>query len=1077
MEDSASDPLPAVVAGAESISRKLSALEKGGRPVAFSHVTESAQAFLVAAIAGQIRKTFWVVCPNVRSQELLYESLLNWAPDALFLPEVEFAAVENILPDPELAAERLALLNRLQREKGPHLIIATRASLDQAAPEPAALRSAALALRRGANQPMERTIETLVAAGYERVAQVTTRGQFAVRGGILDLYSWQATRPVRAEFFGDDIESLREFDVDAQTSVRNLQSVEILLTAAEEQTGIVRDYIAPDHLRIAIEPEENDDANILIGEGWLGGDEPEDFAGAFDNCDIGDFAVGDFMLVEAKRAQFSARLRDWRAGGFRIVIYFQTEGEIERFREIMGNAELDGIELLEGTLPRGFVFPDGKLVVLSAAELFGRYPAHGRRRLQRAEKLTRNRAQIDFSELNEGDLVIHLEHGVGRFLGLTKVGAVAAGVSPASPMIAADTAAATGNGETREALVLEFANDSRLYVPLEQAYLVSRYVGVGKKSPPLSSLADAKWARAKKNAVASIFDYAGKMLAVQAERETQLGHAFGPDTKWQNEFEHSFPFRETPDQLTAIVATKRDMEQPRSMDRLICGDVGFGKTEVAIRAAFKAVMEGKQVVVLAPTTVLAQQHFETFRQRMLDYPVRIEMLSRFRSHAEQRKVLQLLREGGVDIVIGTHRLISGDVIFKDLGLVVIDEEQRFGVLHKEKFKELFKLVDVLTLSATPIPRTLYLSLVGVKDMSTIETPPLNRLPVETVVCGYDERIIRDAINRELERQGQVYFLHNRVQSIEKVRDRIVELCPQARVEFGHGQMSADELESVMARFVAGKIDVLVCTTIIESGLDIPNANTIIIDRADRFGLADLYQLRGRVGRAEHKAYAYLLLPREMMTVGAARKRINAIKQYSSLGAGFRIAMRDLEIRGAGSILGTAQSGHIMAVGFDLYCQLLKQAVAQLKGEKSRNRLEVEVRLDFVATNEAEFVQLGPETRVPAFIPTNYVADPALRIQAYRHLAEITTREQWDRLRKDWRDRFGKFPPAVDNLLTLTEVKLAAAKAGVTRVEVREEKLMLTRRGDFILVGGKFPRISTGRIDRQLAEVLELIKKI
>jgi transcription-repair coupling factor (superfamily II helicase) len=462
---------------------------------------------------------------------------------------------------------------------------------------------------------------------------------------------------------------------------------------------------------------------------------------------------------------------------------------------------------------------------------------------------------------------------------------------------------------------------------------------------------------------------------------------------------------------------------------------------------------------------------------MLDYPVRIEMLSRFRSHAEQRKVLELLRDGGVDIVIGTHRLISGDVVFKDLGLVVIDEEQRFGVLHKEKFKELFKLVDVLTLSATPIPRTLYLSLVGVKDMSTIETPPLNRLPVETVVCGYDERIIRDAINRELDRQGQVYFLHNRVQSIEKMRDRIAELCPRARVEFGHGQMSADELESVMRRFVAGKIDVLVCTTIIESGLDIPNANTIIIDRADRFGLADLYQLRGRVGRAEHKAYAYLLLPREMMTVGAARKRINAIKQYSSLGAGFRIAMRDLEIRGAGSILGTAQSGHIMAVGFDLYCQLLKQAVAQLKGEKTRARVEVEVRLDFVATNEAEFVQLGPDARVPAFIPTSYVTDPTLRIQAYRHLAGITTREQLDRLRKDWRDRYGKFPLAVDNLLLLTEIKLSAARAGVTRVEVREGKLMLTRRGDFLLVGGKFPRISTDRIDRQLAEVLELIRKI
>jgi transcription-repair coupling factor (superfamily II helicase) len=1044
------------VAGAEPISQKLREIENGTFPVAFSHVTESAQAFLVAAIAENIRKTIWILCPNIRSQELLYESLLNWLPDALFLPEAEFAAVENILPDPEIAAERLALLHGLQREKGPHVIIATRAALDQAAPEPAALNSALLALRRGKREPMERTVEALIAAGYDRVSQVTTRGQFAVRGGILDLFSWQAQRPVRAEFFDDDVESLREFDVDTQISVRNLQNVEVLLGAAEEQTGTVRDYLAPGHLRIAVEPGENNEADILIGEGWMGGNEIEDFRGAFEECDIGDFAVGDFMLVEAKRAQFSARLKDWRAAGFRIVIYFQTEGEIERFREIIGDA-VAGAHLVEGTLPRGFVFPDGHLVVLSGAELFGRYTAHGRRRLQRAEKLSRNRAQIDFSELNEGDLVIHLEHGVGRFLQLTRV--------------------PTPGGEMQEVLALEFANESRLYVPLEQAYLVSRYVGVGKRSPQLSSLADAKWARAKKTAAASIFDYAGKMLAVQAERETQLGHPFGPDTKWQGEFEHSFPYRETPDQLTAIAATKRDMELPRSMDRLICGDVGFGKTEVAIRAAFKAVMEGKQVVVLAPTTVLAQQHFETFRQRMLDYPVRVEMLSRFRSHAEQRKVLQLLREGGVDIVIGTHRLISGDVVFKDLGLVVIDEEQRFGVLHKEKFKELFKLVDVLTLSATPIPRTLYLSLVGVKDMSTIETPPLNRLPVETVVCGYDERIIRDAINRELARQGQVYFLHNRVQSIQKVRDRIVELCPQARVEFGHGQMDADELESVMARFVAGQIDVLVCTTIIESGLDIPNANTIVIDRADRFGLADLYQLRGRVGRAEHKAYAYLLLPREMMTVGAARKRINAIKQYSSLGAGFRIAMRDLEIRGAGSILGTAQSGHIMAVGFDLYCQLLKQAVAQLKGEKSKARLEVELRFDFVATNEAEFVQLGPEARVPAFLPTSYVADPTLRIQAYRHLAEITTREQWDRLRKDWRDRFGKFPRAVDNLLVLTEIKLAAAKAGVTRVEVREDKLMLTRRGDFLLVGGKFPRISTDEIVRRLAEVLELTRKI
>ena len=801
------------------------------------------------------------------------------------------------------------------------------------------------------------------------------------------------------------------------------------------------------------------------------------------------------MLAEAKRAQFVERLKEWRANNARIVIYFQTEGEIERFREIMAGT-VEGVDFVEGSLARGFCFPAANLVVLSAAELFGRFAVHPRRllRLRRAE---RHRAQIDFSELAEGDLVVHLEHGIGRFLGLEKfpVGQAHRLPDNGQASMASGALALQQQAQPQEVLVLEFADEAKLYVPLEQAYLVSRYVGAGKKSPPLSSLGDGKWARAKIKAVESIFDYAGKMLAIQAERQMQPGYAFTPDTKWQAEFERSFPFRETPDQMKAIIDTKIDMERPRPMDRLICGDVGFGKTEVAVRAAFKTVMDGKQVAVLAPTTVLGQQHFEVFRQRMREYPVRIEMLSRFRSHSEQKKVLQLLRAGGVDIVIGTHRLISGDVVFKDLGLVVIDEEQRFGVLHKEKFKELFKLVDVLTLSATPIPRTLYLSLVGVKDMSTIETPPPNRLPVETVVSAYDERIIRTAIDRELERQGQVFFLHNRVASIERVRERIVHLCPQARVEIGHGQMDADELEAVMARFIAGKTDVLVCTTIIESGLDIPNANTIIIDRADQFGLADLYQLRGRVGRAEHKAYAYLLLPREMMTVGAARKRISAIKQYSSLGAGFRIAMRDLEIRGAGSILGTAQSGHIITVGFDLYCQLLKQAVAQLKGQKPRLRLDVDVRLDFVVTNEAEFI--APPTRssgfpapnaaefgkaplperIPAFIPVAYVSDPAMRIRSYREIAEITSREQLERLRRDWRDRFGAFPPAVDNLFALVEIKLAAATSGVSRVEVRERKVMLTRHGDFILVAGKFPRLVGPKIDQHLPEVVELIKKL
>src|SRR5438552_4433078 len=770
-----------MVAASEPIARKLRAIERTQWPVRFSHVIQPAQAFLAATIALKTNNSIWVFCPSVHSQELFYESLLNWQPNALFLPEAEFAAIENVLPDPEMAAERLALLMQVERESGPQLIVATRASLDQAAPKRGTLQSAVVHLRRGLNEKMERLLEQLVAASYERVAQVTTRGQFAVRGGIVDLYSWQVPLPVRLEFLGDEIDSLREFDIDTQTSVRDLRSADILLGAPDDQGGLVRDYVGPDHLTFDIEPDKSSNANIQISEGWIEFG-PEDFGGAFVAAatEIGEFAIGDLMLMEAKRAQFAAQLRKWRASRAKIVIYFQTEGEIERFREIMGEKEaLDDVDLVEGTLARGFCFPAADLVVLSAAELFGRFAAHPRRRLRRAE---RQRAQIDFSELAEGDLVVHLEHGIGRFLGLRKLPRGTGfqtvwptGVSPvesANKMLAVPTDKISV--PQQEVLALEFADQAKLYVPLEQAYLVSRYVGVGKQTPPLSSLGDTKWMRAKKNAVASVFDYAGKMLSIQAERQTHPGHEFTPDTRWQAEFEHSFPFRETPDQMKAIIDTKIDMERPQPMDRLICGDVGFGKTEVAIRAAFKAVMDGKQVAVLSPTTVLAQQHFEVFRQRMLDYPVRIEMLSRFRSQLEQKKILQFLREGGVDIVIGTHRLISGDVVFKDLGLVVIDEEQRFGVLHKEKFKELLKLVDVLTLSAKPIPRTLYISLVGVKDMSTIETPPLNRLPVETVVCGYDERIIRDAINRELERQGQVFFLHNRVQSIEKVRDRIAE---------------------------------------------------------------------------------------------------------------------------------------------------------------------------------------------------------------------------------------------------------------------------------------------------------------
>jgi len=629
---------------------------------------------------------------------------------------------------------------------------------------------------------------------------------------------------------------------------------------------------------------------------------------------------------------------------------------------------------------------------------------------------------------------------------------------------------AIGNPQSEtECLVIEYAPSGdaveppKLFVPVSEAHLVSKYVGAGKANPPLNQLGGTRWAKAKEQTEKAVRDIAAEMLRIQAVRETQPGHPCKPDTQWQREFESAFIYEETPDQITAIAQTKADQERAKPMDRLICGDVGFGKTEVAIRAAFKTVMDGKQVAILVPTTVLAQQHFNNFRERMADYPIRVELLSRFRTKREAGKVIENLAAGAVDIVIGTHRIVQDDIVFKDLGLVVIDEEQRFGVLHKEKFKRLRTMVDVLTLSATPIPRTLYLALTGARDMSTIQTPPHDRLPVETIATPYDERTIRDAIKRELARGGQVFFLHNRVTTIEAMRAKLQTLVPDARIVVGHGQMHADDLEEVMTKFVNGDADVLLSTTIIESGLDIPNANTIIIDRADRFGLSELYQLRGRVGRYKHQAYAYLLLPRHARLLTDVRKRISAMKQYASLGSGFKIAMRDLEIRGAGNLLGAEQSGHITAVGFELYCQLLKQSVASMKGEKIKPRVEVRVALDFLGD--------------AGTLPENYVTEPHHRIEIYRKLAQANEKPLLDTLQKELRDRFGKLPEAVELLLAVGELKILASEKGVTAIEVAEDKLKITRHGDFIQLGGKFPRLTKKDAKGKLKEIKRLLLAI
>ena len=649
--------------------------------------------------------------------------------------------------------------------------------------------------------------------------------------------------------------------------------------------------------------------------------------------------------------------------------------------------------------------------------------------------------------------MIHATHGLGKFVGIVQ-----------DPKTA------------EEELHIEYAGGVLLRIPLRQGHLVSKYVGLGARTPELSKLGDARWRRACQAAEKAVADYAAQLLEVQAERESNSGYAHPADSSWMWQFESSFPYRETPDQLRAIAQTKADMEAPRPMDRLICGDVGFGKTEVAIRAAFKCVTGGKQAAILAPTTVLADQHWRTFRARMSEYPIRIELLSRFTPPKKAAEIIAGLENGDVDIVVGTHRIISKDMRFKNLGLAVIDEEQRFGVRHKEQFKRMFRMVDMLTLSATPIPRTLYVALMGARDMSTIETAPLNRLPVQTAVCPYNEELIAKAIERELARDGQVFFLHNRVQSIREKESELKRLVPKARIVVGHGQMDKGELECIMRDFVAGKADVLLSTTIIESGIDIPNANTIIIDRADRFGLADLYQLRGRVGRGGHRAYAYLLLPPDALCTSDARKRVSAIKQYTELGSGFKIAMRDLEIRGAGNLLGTQQSGHIAAIGFELYCQLLRQSIERLQGKVPAIRADAAVKADFLCISEATMSTraAGSGEMLGAYLPAAYIESTRTRMACYTQLAKCCTHADADELAAQWQDRFGPLPSEAQHLLLMHKIKIAASNRNISQVEVSGQKLLLTRNNDYILLDRRFPRLRKLHAADKLRETLQFL---
>lgn len=1174
------------IAQAPAVQSLVQRLERGGA-LSCSGVSAPAQPFL-AALLHQLfpRRPIVVIADSLKTQEWLQQDVGTWAhfawsvsgdetsPPAstLFYPAWEILPHETKLPHADVISERLETLIALTQHatRNTPLVITNVLALLQRTFTPAEVAQRTRTLQRGARiEPLD-LVEWLEAQGYEPEAQVSGKGELSLRGGILDVFPPTCPWPVRLEFFGDELESLREFDPHTQISREEIAEVTLppagelgilkqsLAPAAETEhatrntLSTLLDYLPRETILLLCEPQSLEERAAEYASQVPAGDpffvpwaelrtqakqrgitlvsleELDEGGGVGDVIEISerlasptplpageDQGAGELpsnsitlnlptldafrpladklpepQIAEAQRREFFGQLHRWLRQDHAVHVFCNNDGERQRFSEIWNELNLGAAPNVSlGTLARGFISDEAKLVIVTDAEIFGRYKRQQPRRLKSAHaQATRSALDIDFTELEEGDLVVHIQYGIGKYLGLQE--------------LPTTTGARKSGGEeqrSEECLVIEYAPATpdqpapKLYVPVTEAHLVGKYVGVGKVRPPLNTLGGTRWKKAKEHAERAVRDVASELLRIQAVRASQPGFSFGPDTSWQREFEASFVFEETPDQWRAIQEAKSDMERPKPMDRLICGDVGFGKTEVAIRAAFKSVMAGKQVAILVPTTVLAQQHFNTFRERMADYPVRVELLSRFRSRREQARVIEQLATGGVDIVVGTHRLVQADVVFKDLGLVVIDEEQRFGVLHKEKFKLLRTHVDVLTLSATPIPRTLYLALTGARDMSTIQTPPQDRLPVETIVTAYDERLIRDAIQRELNRGGQVFFLHNRVSTIETMAQKLRALVPHARIIVGHGQMHADDLEEVMTAFVNGEADVLLSTTIIESGLDIPNANTIIIDRADRFGLSDLYQLRGRVGRYKHQAYAYLLIPRHAGLLSDARKRISAMRQYSTLGSGFKIAMRDLEIRGAGNLLGAEQSGHITAVGFELYCNLLKQSVAALKGEKVKPRIEVAVRLDFlnvggteddgvlrVASSVSETQHATRNTSAaPAFaaLPHTYVAEPQQRIEIYRKLAQAEDRAALTALQKEVRDRFGPLPQPAEFLFLLGEVKLLAGERGVTALEVEGDKLKLTRHGDFVQIGGKFPRLTKKTPDAKLKEIRRFLQAI
>ncbi|WP_297570177.1 transcription-repair coupling factor [uncultured Anaerovibrio sp.] len=964
------------------------------------------------------------------------EELAKWREDlSALLPEAEVVElpvldmVDFTVDAKGIArnSQRMEILGRIL--KGEALIVLTTAqAVVQKGISPKQFR--ALSLKLAVGDVIERNdlLEHLVKIGYERTNQVEVQGEFCIRGGIVDIFPVNTHRPYRIEFFDDEVDSIRFFDVDSQTSVDKADRAEILpfdVFDDKHRKSMITEFLpkesvvvmdAPLKLRDEITKlsKENPDIRERLFS-W------EDFLGKINNGNVIYMAMMlhsfhgitiDHMIgvsvqgMASYQRQFdmlTADMEDWLKDNNRVLVTLGAGDKVASLREMLARRRLASVEgdrntelregmatLVEGTLLNGFELPNAKLVVITEKDIFGRQK-------KRLTRVSREERITHFREINVGDYVVHVQYGIGKYCGVeTK----------------------EIDGIKRDYLYIQYGGEDKLFVPTDQVGLLQKYIGKEGEVPRLHKIGSSSWSHTKSKVQSSVKDIARELIQLYAKRSQATGYAFSRDTVWQQEFEEAFPYEETPDQLTAVAEIKADMEKNRPMDRLLCGDIGFGKTEVAMRAAFKAVMDGKQVAVLVPTTVLAQQHYKTFGERFNNFGPTVEVINRFRSSREQKEILARVEDGRTDILIGTHAILNTKKVkFKDLGLLVVDEEQRFGVAQKEKIKSLSTGIDVLTLSATPIPRTLHMSLSGARDMSIMETAPRERFPVQTYVAEENDNIIRNAIRRELKRGGQVYFVYNRVETIYAMQARLERLVPEASIRVGHGQMPEAQLERVMVEFYEDEFDVLLSTTIIENGLDVANANTMIVYDADRFGLAQLYQMRGRVGRSKNLAYAYLLYKQDKVLTEVAEKRLQAVKEFAELGAGFKIAMRDLEIRGAGNLLGAKQHGHIASVGFEMYCQMLDDAVQELKtGRPVEHKAEPLI-----------------EFKVEAYISSDYVGNAMNKIEIYQRIAAIRSNDSLNRLVDELIDRFGDPPQPVLNLLTVAKIRNISREIGIKRI--------------------------------------------